>query len=128
MGSVGTPERFHCLGRSLRLAQGRLARVPVWRPDPLHPVIIRSASTLRGYPSDDLVGILDVTSLAVHAIRRIQTYALAIGGSTVVHHFVYIGWTEILARAAELLYAALLADVRIVNDKVGRLIFFVLRA
>ena len=46
----------------------------------LHSVVIRTASTLGGNPGDDLVGILDVAGLAVHAIGRIQADAFAVWG------------------------------------------------
>ena len=64
----------------------------------------------------------------MHAVRRIQADALAVRLFGVVHHFVNIGRTEILARVAVFCYAARVADVRIVNDQMRRLIFFVLRS
>ena len=64
----------------------------------------------------------------MHAVRWVQADALAIRLRRVVQHLVNIGRTEVLAGAAEFFYAALVADVGVVNDEVRGLIFFVLRA
>src|SRR5207302_4068661 len=93
-----------------------------------HAVVIRAAAALGWNPGDDLIGILDVAGLAVHAIGRVQADALAIRGGRVVHHLVDVGWTEVLAGAAEFLDAALFANVGVVNHKMRGLIFFVLGA
>ena len=53
---------------------------------------------------------------------------LPFGCVGVVHHLVHVGRTEILARIAEFLYAARVADVGVVNDQMRRLVLFVLRA
>ena len=64
----------------------------------------------------------------MHAVRWVQADALAIRLRRVVQHLVNIGRTEVLAGAAEFFYAALVADIRVVNDEVRGLIFFMLRA
>ncbi len=64
----------------------------------------------------------------MYAVRWIQTDALAVGLARVVDHFVDVGWTEILARAAVFLHALCIADIRIVDDEMRRLVLFVLRA
>src|SRR5580704_13621233 len=103
------------------------AAIPMWT-SPSHAVVIRSAATLGRHPGDDLVRIGDVAGLAVHTVRRVQADALSVGLRGVVDHLVDIGWTEILARAAEFFYAARVADVSIVNDEMGWLVLFVLGA
>ena len=45
----------------------------------LHAVVVRPAAALRRNPGDDLVRVGDVAGLAVHAVRRIQADALAVG-------------------------------------------------
>src|SRR5258706_4188685 len=82
-----------------------------------HPVIIRSTTTLRRNPCDDLVGVLNVTGLTVHAVGGIQADAPAVGRGRVVQHLVDVGRTEILAGAAELFHATLTADLRIADDQ-----------
>src|SRR6267154_3431548 len=91
-----------------------------------HPVVIRSAPTFRRHPGDDLVRVGNVAGFAMDAVRRIQADALAVRLGRVIHHFVYVRGTEILAGTAILLHAALVANVRIVNDEMRRLILFVL--
>src|SRR6266849_901586 len=97
-------------------------------PAPSQPVIIGPAPTLGRNPGDDLVGVLNVAGLAVDAVGGIQADALAIGRSRVVQQFVDICRTEILARAPKLFHATLIADVRIMDDQMRRLILFMLRA
>src|SRR5262245_54403195 len=41
----------------------------------LHPVVLRPATVLRGYPGDHLIGIHDVARLAVDTVRRINPQA-----------------------------------------------------
>src|SRR6185437_415689 len=94
----------------------------------LHAVIVRAAAALGRHPGDDLVRISNVAGLAVDAIRRVQADALAVGLSGVVHHFVNIRRAEILARVAEFLHAASIADIGLVNDQVRWLVLFVLGA
>ena len=53
---------------------------------------------------------------------------LPLGAAGVLHHFVDVGGTEILARVAEFLHAAFIADIRVVDDEVRGLIFLVLGA
>ena len=52
---------------------------------------------------------------------------LPLGWRRVVDHFVDVRRAEILAGAAEFLHAARVADIRVVNDQMRGLIFFVLR-
>src|SRR5205823_5112697 len=62
-----------------------------------HPVVVRTTAALGWNPCDDLVGIVNVAGLAVHAVRRVQADALAIGRAAVIHHLVHIRGTEMLA-------------------------------
>ena len=80
-----------------------------------HPVVIRAAAAFWGHPGDDLVWVGDVAGFAVDAVTRVQADALAVGLGRVVDHFVDIGRTEILARAAEFFHAARIADVGVVE-------------
>src|SRR5208337_1106450 len=93
-----------------------------------HSVVIGAAATFGGDPGDDLVRILNVASLAVHTVGGIQADALAMGRGTVVHHLVNICRTEVLARTRKLLHATVIADVRVLNQQMGRLILLVLGA
>ena len=94
----------------------------------LHSIVIRSAAALWRHPGDDLVRVRDVAGFAMHTVRWVQADAFAIRLRRVVQHLVNIGRTEVLAGAAEFFYAALVADIRVMNDEVRGLIFFVLRA
>src|SRR2546430_3049018 len=47
---------------------------------------IRPAATFGRNPGNDLIGILNVASLTVHAVGGVQADALAIRGGAVVHH------------------------------------------
>src|SRR5579863_6286529 len=96
--------------------------------DSLHPIIIRPAPAFGRNPGDDLIGVGDVTGFAMYAVRRVQADALAIGLVRVIEHFVDVRGTEILARAAEFLDATRVANIRVVDDQMRRLIFFVLRS
>src|SRR6266404_5435121 len=97
-------------------------------PHSSHPVVIWSAPTLRRNPGDDLVGILNVAGLAVNAVSGIQTDAFAVWRCGVIQHLIDVRGTEILAGAAKLFYATLIADVRVIDNQMRRLILFVLRA
>src|SRR3954464_3427392 len=92
----------------------------------LHAVVIRPAPALRRNPRDDLIWILNVAGLAVHAIRRIQADPFPVRLAGVIDHLIHVRWTEILARAAEFLHATRIAHVRVMDHQVRRLIFLVL--
>ena len=64
----------------------------------------------------------------MHAVGRIQADALAVRLTGVLDHFVDVRRTEILARTAKFLHAARVADVGVVDDKMRRLVFFMLGA
>src|ERR1700733_1037445 len=96
--------------------------------DGSHAVVVRSTAALGRDPGDDLIRIGDVARLAVHAIRRVQADALAVGLGRVVDHFIDVGGTEVLARAAEFFHATRVADVGVVDHQMRWLIFFVLRS
>src|SRR5882672_1693324 len=49
-----------------------------------HSVVIRSASTLRRNPGDDLVRVLTVAGLAVDAVGSVQTDAFSIRRGRIV--------------------------------------------
>ncbi len=51
------------------------------------------------HPRDDLVRVLNVAGLAMHAVGGVQADALAIRRGGVVDHLVHVRRTEILARA-----------------------------
>src|SRR5271165_6819816 len=93
-----------------------------------HTLVIRPTAALRRHPGDDLVRIHDVAGLAVHTVRRIQVdlqTAWRVGG---FDHLIDTGRAEVLARIAEFLHATLIANVRVTDDQVPRLIFLMLRA
>src|SRR3954462_293663 len=94
----------------------------------LHSVVIRTTPALRRNPRDDLIWILNVAGLAVHAVGRIQTDAFAVRLAGIIDHLIYVRRTEILAWAAEFLHATRIAHVRVMDHQVRRLIFLVLRA
>ena len=93
-----------------------------------HAVVIRAAATFRWHPGDDLVRVGDVAGFAMDAVRRVQADAFAVGLGCVFDHFINVCGTEILAGAAEFFYALRIADIRIVDDQMRWLVFFVLRA
>src|SRR5438445_13395771 len=43
-----------------------------------HPIVIRPAATFRSHPADDLIAILNIGGLAVHAVRWIQADTLSV--------------------------------------------------
>src|SRR4051794_18206489 len=94
----------------------------------LHSVVIRTTPALRRNPRDDLIWILNVAGLAVHAVGRIQTDAFAVRLAGIIDHLIHVRRTEILAWAAEFLHATRIAHVRVMDHQVRRLIFLVLRA
>jgi hypothetical protein len=61
----------------------------------------------------------------VHAIGRVQTNALSIRLFRIVDHFINIRGTEILARTTEFFDAPGIANIRVADDQVRRLILFV---
>src|SRR5579864_8296947 len=81
-------------------------------PEQLHPVVVRPATAFRWDPRNDLVRILNVAGLAVHAVRWIQADALAIRLASIIHQFVDVGRTEMLAWAPKFLHATRIADIR----------------
>src|SRR3954453_5353678 len=93
-----------------------------------HSVIVRAAAALGWHPGDDLVGVLNVASLTMHTIRGIQADALAIWRRRIIEHFVNIPRAESLTRASIFNNAPRFANIGIVNDQVGGLVFFMLRA
>ncbi len=86
-------------------------------------LVIGTGAAFRRRPGDDLVGILDVAGLAVHAIRGINLQTAAPG--LVGHHFVHARGAEVLAGIAVLLRAAGGADRGIGDFQVDRLRFIV---
>ena len=89
----------------------------------LQRLVVRARAAFGGRPVDDLVGILDVARLAMHAVRGIDLQALA--ALAVVDHFVDVGGTEACAGIAEFRCAFGGADRRISHLQVGGLIFVV---
>src|SRR5258708_3111676 len=114
--------------RSSGSHSGHRVRSAHCRVHSLHPIVIRAAAALGWNPGNDLIGILNVASLAVHAVRGIQADALAMGRGFVVHHLVDVRGAEILAGAAELFHAPVVTDVGVLNQQMRRLIFFMLGA
>ena len=91
----------------------------------LHSLVVGAAATFWRDPVDDLVGIGDVASFAVDAIRGVDfQFWRAFFGD----HFVDCGGTKILTRISVLSDAAVAANIRLEHDKVARLIFFMARA
>lgn len=94
----------------------------------LHAVVIRTAAALGWNPRNDLVGVLNVTSFAVYAVRRVQADAFAMRRGCVVDHLVNICRAKILAWTAELFDATLIANIGVVNDQVRGLVFLMTRS
>ena len=91
----------------------------------LHPLVAGPHATLRGHPVDNLIGIGDIASLAVDAVRGVD---LETPRAFFFHHFVHGGRAKILAGIAVLHRAALVADVGVGNEQVAGLILFILCA
>ena len=89
--------------------------------------IVRSTSAFGRNPGDDLVGVHDVTGLAVNAVGGVERQLLALPVAA-VHHLVDIGRTKSLAGVAEFFGAAGMTDIEVADKEMGRLILFVLRA
>jgi hypothetical protein len=85
-------------------------------------LIIRSRTTFRRHPVDDLVGIFDVAGLAVHAIGGVDLQAFT---CIVLHDFIDIGGAEARARVAVFLGALCDAHGSVGNVQMDRLVFVV---
>src|SRR3974377_1304498 len=94
----------------------------------LHALVIRPAPALGRNPGDDLVGVHNVTGLAVHAVGRVQVDLHAARRVAGFDHLINARRTEILAGVAVLLHAALIADRGIADDQVCGLVLLVLRS
>src|ERR1700683_45198 len=88
----------------------------------LHSFVVGPAPTFRYDPIDNLVGIGNIASFAVYAVRSVyfQSELLALG-----NHFIHGGWAKILAGIAILSNAAVNADTRLEDVEVARLVFVV---
>src|SRR5690349_7616589 len=84
----------------------------------LQRLVVRARASLGRGPGDDLVGILDVASLAVHAVGRVDLQAAA--AAAVVDHLVDVRRTETLPRIAELRGATPGADTGVGDLEVHR--------
>src|SRR5437588_4279663 len=73
-----------------------------------HSVVVRPPAAFGWNPGNDLVGVGDVTGLAVNAVRGVQADAFTVGRRFVVDHLVDIRGTKILAGAAVFFHATLL--------------------
>src|ERR1700722_587856 len=91
----------------------------------LHAFVVGAAAALGGDPVDDLVGVGDVAGFAVDAVCGAD---LQLGAVFIRHHFVDGGGAKILAGVAVFADAAVAANVRLENDEVAGLVFFVPRA
>src|SRR5450432_3970069 len=94
--------------RKYSVAQFEVARSA---SGPSHAIIIRPAPTLRRDPGNNLIRVLNVARLAMHAVRGIQADPLPIRRRRIVEHLINIRRTKMLARAAVLANAARIADV-----------------
>ena len=85
-----------------------------FRAEGLEPVVVRSAATFGRNPGDDLIGIGNIASLAVDAIRGVdfQVRARAI---RIVLHFINRGRTKMLAGVAVLSRATMIANIEVGN-------------
>ena len=90
--------------------------------------IIRAFAALRRDPADYIIGVGDITGLAVYAIRGSQLKFLFAGAGWVINHFIHIGGTKMLAGIAVFNGAAIVADIIISNHQMRWLFFFVLGA
>ena len=86
-----------------------------------------AAAPFGGNPGDNLVGIGDITSLAVNAIRGINLQVCT-GAIRIFFHLVYRRRTEILAGIAVLNRTAMVANIKVRNLQVGGLIFLMICA
>src|SRR5438309_6775693 len=93
-----------------------------------HAIVIGPAATLGRNPGNDLVRIHDVAGLAVHAVGRIEVNLLATGDVGSLDHLVDIGRAKIATGIAIFSHTAGVTDIRVVNDQMSRLIFFVFGA
>src|ERR1700758_3565173 len=91
-----------------RAGEGRHSSCLAGTSAMLQRLVVRPGAALRCRPGDDLVGILDVARLAVHAAGGIALQPPA--PAAVVDHLVDAGRAEALARIAELVRAAARAD------------------
>src|SRR5713101_6500342 len=87
---------------------------------------MRPAAAFRADPVDDLVGVGNVAGLAVDTVRRVEFESLA-GTIRLVLHLVNGGRAEILARVPVLARASVVADVKVGDLQVGRLVLLVAR-
>src|SRR5690606_16125178 len=86
-------------------------------------LVVRAGAALRRHPVDDLVGILDVAGLAVHAVGGIDLQALA---GLVLDDLVDAGRAEARAGIAVFLGTAADADIGVGHPQVDRLVLVVL--
>src|SRR5690348_886123 len=109
--------------RTARRAAAPRASGPVVGGGASQVLVVRTAAAFRRGPGDDLVRVLDVAGLAMHAVRRVDLQALA---GAVGHDLVDAGGAETLARIAVFLDALGDADIRVGDLEVDRLILVVL--
>ena len=93
----------------------------------LEPVVMGAAAPFGRNARDDLVGIGDITGLAVNAIRGIDLQVCT-GAIRIVFHLVYRGRTEILAGIAVLNRAAMVTNIKVRNLQVRGLVFLMMCA
>ena len=90
----------------------------------LHAFVVRSSATLGRNPVDNLVGIGDVTGLAVHAVGGVDFQT---SHAFFLDHLVDRRRAEILAGISVLGDASAHADVGIEHVQMARLIFLMAR-
>ena len=90
----------------------------------LHVLITGSTTSFWRSPNDDLVRVHYGTGLAVHAVGEIK---LQVWFSILLDHFIDTRRTKVLAGISILIRTTFVADVKIQNLEVARLIFFVSR-
>jgi hypothetical protein len=87
---------------------------------------VRPAAAFGRDPGDDLVGVGDITGLAVDAVRGIEFEARP-GSARRLFHLVHRRGAEVLARIAKLPHATIVADIEVCDLQVGGLVLLVVR-
>ena len=93
----------------------------LWKNCPLHLCIFWASTALWRDPCDDLIGVFHVTGLAVHTVGKIE-FQIGLPRLLINLHLVNIGRTEPLTRIPVFLFAFVVADMEILNLKMGRLL------
>src|SRR6266436_5227562 len=92
---------------------------------PLHAFVVGAAATFGDDPINNLVGIGNITRLAMHAIRGVDLQLQA--AIRLLGHLVHRSRTKILAGIPVFLDALCCTNIRVRHAKMARLIFLMPR-